>query len=85
MATATTTHDPQKHINTLRRFALVRDVDVSGVSGTGVVALGVVFPDGHAVMRWIVGEYQSTVTWESVGAIEAIHGHGGHTRLVWED
>lgn len=79
------TVDPQKHIATLRRFALVRDVDVTGTSGTGVVALGVMFPDGHAVMRWVVGEYRSTVTWESVDAIEAIHGHKGCTRLVWED
>lgn len=79
------TDDPHRHIDTLRRFALVRDVDVTGTSGTGVVALGVVLPDGHAAMRWVVGEYQSTVTWESVEAIDTVHGHEGRTRLVWEE
>lgn len=68
----------------LRTFRLVRDEDVSGVSGTGTVALGVVFPDGHAAMRWIVGEHRSTVTWESVESIEAVHGHNGRTRIEWE-
>ena len=30
-----------------RRFALVRHVDYTGVSGIGVVAYGVQFGDGH--------------------------------------
>jgi hypothetical protein len=68
----------------VRRFRLQRDVDVSGISGTGVVADGVVFPDGVAVVRWR-GERQSTVVWPSIDDVEAIHGHGGATRIVWID
>lgn len=66
-------------------FILERDVDVSGVSGTGRVAEGVVFTDGTAVVRWITGEHHSTVVWESVDALLAIHGHGGATRVVFGD
>lgn len=69
----------------MRRFELQRDVDVSGVSGTGVVAEGVVFSDGAAAVRWIAGEHRSTVVWDDVESVEAIHGHGGATRIVWQD
>jgi hypothetical protein len=67
-----------------RRFKLVRDVDVSGVSGIGHVADGVRFPDGTVAVRWR-GDRCSTVVWDSIADVEAIHGHGGHTRLVWVD
>lgn len=66
----------------MRAFRLHRDTDVSGVSGTGVVAEGVEFSDGTAVVRWIVGDHRSTVVWPSLAAVEAIHGHGGATRVV---
>lgn len=68
-----------------RRFHLERDTDVSGVSGTGIVAEGVVFSDGVTVVRWVVGEHQSTVVWPSLEAVEAIHGHHGATRVVLDD
>jgi hypothetical protein len=68
----------------VRRFRLARDVDVSGVSGVGIVADGVVFPDGVSVIRWR-GERQSTVVWPSVEDVEAIHGHNGATRIEWVD
>lgn len=69
----------------MRTFHLQRDDDVTGISGTGRVAEGVVFSDGRVAVRWIVGEHRSTVTWDSVEAVEAIHGHGGATRIVWHD
>lgn len=68
-----------------RNFELHRDTDVSGISGTGIVAEGVVWSDGAVSVRWIVGEHRSTVAWESVEAVEAIHGHQGATRIVWLD
>ena len=67
----------------MKNFHLVRDVDVSKVSGTGVVAEGVVFSDGRVALRWIVGDHKSTVAWDSVESAEAIHGHNGATRLVY--
>lgn len=68
----------------MRRFELHRDTDPSGVSGVGVVAQGVVFTDGVAAMRWLGGE-NSTVVFDSIGALMRIHGHAGATRLVWLD
>jgi hypothetical protein len=68
----------------MRRFQLVRDIDETGVSGTGTVAEGVMFSDGTASIRWH-GERASTVVWASIDDALAIHGHGGLTRLVWLD
>ncbi len=67
-----------------RTFHLQRDTDVTGVSGTGIVADGVEFPDGTAVLRWR-GEHASTVVWPSVATALTVHGHDGATRLVWAD
>ncbi len=68
-----------------RRFELHRSQDVSGVSGTGIVADGVEFPDGTASLRWR-GTFASFVAYEQgIRAVEAIHGHGGATKIVWLD
>lgn len=68
----------------MRRFRLLRSYDVSGVSGTGTVAVGVEFGDGVVVIRWL-GEHPSTVVWEDVDAAMAVHGHNGSTEIVWVD
>jgi len=65
-----------------RVFQLVRAEDVSGVSGTGVVADGVVFPDGVTVLRWRTAG-GSTAVYGSVEDVERIHGHDGKTILRW--
>lgn len=67
-----------------RRFQLDRDEDETGISGTGIVAYGVQFPDGSCVLRWDT-EVTSTVFYASVEDVERIHGHGGRTRLVFVD
>lgn len=67
----------------MRTFLLYRDIDVTGVSGTGVVAEGIEFSDHTVAMHWIAGEYHSTVIWDSIASVEAIHGHAGATRIVW--
>lgn len=67
-----------------RLFTLVRHEDVTGISGTGVVADGVCWPDGAVAVRWR-GERQSTVVWQSMDDVQAIHGHGGATSIVWDD
>jgi len=70
----------------LRRFVLLRSEDVSGVSGLGVVAEGVEFSDGVVCLRWCTGEHRSSVLWdEGVAGVEAVHGHGGRTRVVFLD
>lgn len=68
----------------MKRFQLVRDVDVSGVSGTGIVAEGVVWDNGKVAVHWF-GQRQSIVQWDSLDDAIAIHGHGGATRFEWID
>lgn len=69
-----------------RRFHLLRHTDESGVSGEGVVAWGVVFPDGVVALRWN-SAWPTSVVFHDRGmdAVEAVHGHGGLTEIVWLD
>jgi hypothetical protein len=67
-----------------RRFILRRHEDPTGLSGTGDVAYGCVFPDGTTVVRWL-SEHRSTVVWERQESVEAIHGHVGKTEIVYLD
>ena len=67
----------------MRAFTLERDADPTGVSGTGKIAEGIEFDDGRVALRWCVGEHRSTVTWDSIQSVQAIHGHDGKTRVVW--
>ncbi|ANZ35246.1 hypothetical protein BBK82_03310 [Lentzea guizhouensis] len=66
------------------RFYLDRRTDVTGASGTGRVADGVLWPDGTVTIRWR-GEHQSTVNWDDLASAETVHGHDGATRLVFLD
>lgn len=74
-------------------FALNRAHDPSGVSGVGVVATGVVWPDGRAAMRWTgatppTGHDQCVRQlnlFDDVAEIAAVHGHGGHSALDMRD
>lgn len=71
------------------RFYLVRTTDVTGISGTGIVAEGVRFSDGTVAMRWLEtkgphyerGVRATTVLHESLKSVEALHGHGGATQI----
>lgn len=67
-----------------RTFDLIRYHDVSGVSGTGVVAWGVQFPDTSVAVRW-PGEHASTAVWNSVEDLLAVHGHNGLTVVRFHD
>jgi hypothetical protein len=67
-----------------RRFALVRHVDYTGVSGVGVVAFGIAFSDGHVVLRWC-SSHPATSTWGSLEDMLAVHGHGEATSIQWID
>jgi hypothetical protein len=72
------------HKGAPRPFALHRRQDVSGVSGTGVVALGCEFEDGLVVLRWTPDWPTSVVFHErGIESVEAIHGHDGRTVVVW--
>jgi hypothetical protein len=68
----------------VRLFHLERTEDVTGVSGTGTVAQGVEFDDGSVAIRW-AGATPSTVIWASIDHAMHVHGHGGLTRLAWDE
>jgi hypothetical protein len=70
----------------MRRFELHRDDDVTGISGTGVVAEGVILSSGTAVLEWLT-EWPTSVVWHDRGlaSLEHVHGHNGRTRIVWLD
>ena len=65
----------------IKIFYLKRGDDVSGVSGTGIVADGVVFPDGTTVLRWRTAG-GSTGIYDSLESVEKIHGHNGKTKII---
>lgn len=67
-----------------RRFELVRDEDVSGLSGTGVVVEGVLWTDGTVSTRWR-GQVHSFGNWNSMENLVSVHGHQGKTWVNWLD
>lgn len=69
-----------------RRFVLQRNEDITGVSGTGVVAEGVLFSNGVVALQW-TSAFPTSVVFHQRGmeSVEAIHGHGGATAIVWLD
>jgi hypothetical protein len=72
------------HKGAPRPFALYRHEDETGISGKGVVATGVEFEDGLVVLRWSSAWPTSVVFHErGMESVEAIHGHGGKTTVVW--
>jgi hypothetical protein len=68
----------------MRRFRLDRHEDVTGVSGTGCVALGCEFNDGTTVIRWL-GKTRTTTIHDSLESVRAVHCHQGRTTIRWED
>lgn len=64
----------------MRPFHLYRHEDVSGISNVGVVAEGVQFEDGVAVLHWR-GNVRSTAVYNSVAELTEIHGHEGRTEV----
>ena len=66
----------------MKQFYLVRSEDVSGVSGTGVVAEGCVFTNGKVALAWI-SPYRSVTVFDSLEEVDQIHGHDGRTKMMW--
>jgi len=64
----------------MKCFVLNRAIDESGVSGTGIVAEGVIFSDGQVALKWLT-HINSLAIYPDLASVEAIHGHGGKTRV----
>jgi len=76
------------------RFELVRHEDETGVSGTGVVGVGVEFPDGTAAFMWTndsnpdgpdTNENSVYVYPGGMHDVREVHGHGGKTEVKYID
>lgn len=68
----------------MKRIELHRDVDETGISGTGLVAEGVWWVESNIIaLRWLSAWPTSVVFHErGMESIEAVHGHNGKTRIV---
>jgi hypothetical protein len=76
----------------LQSFKLVRDQDVTGISGTGIVAIGCYFQlfdqdigqnsANIAIMQWL--KAPKSTAWYTQGweQIILIHGHKGKTKII---
>lgn len=67
----------------MKQFWLKRKQDVSGTSGTGIVAEGIIFSNGWCAIHWLT-QYTSVAFYQSISECEAIHGHNGATEIVYE-
>ena len=68
----------------MKTFKLVRKEDVSGVSGTGLIAEGVIFHDGQVAMSWF-GQLHTIEIAPDIDTITRIHGHEGRTEVVYDE
>jgi hypothetical protein len=68
----------------LKTFKLERKVDVSGVSGCGIVALGVMFSDGQCALHW-EGSHSSINIYHSLEDLLFVHSHNGASVVVFDD
>ena len=68
----------------IKHFYLKRTEDISGTSGTGIVARGVVLPDGQCVLQWLTF-HSSTAIYKNIDDVEKIHGHNGKTLVIMGD
>ena len=66
----------------VRIFVLKRGIDESGGSGTGIVAEGVEFSNGKCALTWRT-RVRSVAVYDNIKELEAIHGHGGNTRILF--
>ena len=73
--------------NEMRRFVLNGTEDESGISGTRVVAEGVLFSNGECVLHWLteVSSIALIALFCDLDALVLVHGHGGKTQLEWID
>lgn len=65
-------------------FTVHRTEGPSGISGTGVIAEGWESSDGKTVVLLWLTVTPSLCVYSDVRHVEAIHGHGGKTRIVWD-
>lgn len=65
----------------LKIFILNRVEDESGVSGTGIVAYGVIFPNGWCALSW-ASEWSCVGVYPDIDTLLHVHGHSGKTQCL---
>lgn len=78
-----TSHGPLVDIGMPRLLTVVRDEDVTGISGVGRIMYGCAWDDGVVVTRWN-GVISQVTVWpgpHGIKDLEEIHGHGGKSRV----
>ena len=60
----------------------MRHEDAGGISGTGIVAVGALWPDGRVTMQW-TSYRKSFEIHDTIESLIEIHGHGGKTEVVY--
>ena len=68
-------------VREVKLFELRRKIDISGVSGIGTVAQGVIFDNGKVALTWLT-PFTSVTVYENLNHVIAVHGHGGATQIV---
>lgn len=68
-------------VDKFQEFYLQRNVDESGISGTGVVCRGVIFPSGKVIMEWQTF-HSSLGFYANISDVETLHGHDGNTLVI---
>lgn len=63
-------------------FRLNRHEDKTAISGTGIVAMGVIFPSGKVVIEWRK-PYCNIGIYNNIEDVRAVHGHDGSTTIEW--
>jgi hypothetical protein len=65
----------------IQPFYLLRHEDVNGISGTGVVAVGAIYPSGICIIEWLT--FTSSLNqYKSFEHVKEVHGHEGRTEIV---
>lgn len=67
----------------MKQFKLERVEDLSGISGTGIVAEGVIFKNGKCVLNWLTNLNSITI-FDNIEILEKIHGHEGRTKIKYD-
>lgn len=74
-----------------KKFSMVRNVDATGVSGTGEILEGVVFENGKVAAAWLPSsevKAASIVIFDSMDDFMSVHVFShpeNQTQLIWED
>jgi hypothetical protein len=72
------------------RFVLYREEDVSGVSTQfiaaqpAIVAEGTLLTNGRVSLTWL-SPMVTVAAYDGMDVVQALHGHGGKTRVHWID